>query len=456
MEKLPTKSSESYLESLNGYPEEKIGFILEAIEKGKLPLCDEKYRVLEIGPGGGSSVELLRQQTQSSDMPVEIHCVDALESPLSSVKAKDESYSVVIAEGQHLPFVDSTMSAVNTSAVLHEVSSYGHHSDQHSDINHSISEISRVLATKGLWAYRDMGAPIEGLLELRENEYTKGSVVAFIKKFLPDFLEKGTLSHKEYQDSISIQQNGDSIFLDNAEQWSSINIDRSLTISALSGLLREIERHYIVYLKDLLSWNTGISLEQDVTKGGHVIRLDPDSPYVNLQDIDFQPLEYLGDDRFVVTSDTYHTVLDDIAKNFLDGVDHGDESANDKFDAYVESEGSEYYFYYNLSQLILTTAKLSLEQSGEHVLLPENISDIVLLERPFSDSILQTVSENPLPDTKQLVAFKKLLVEQAKEVIIRIKHESKELLEKVLGAQYPVVLEQLEALVSMKNDPTSV
>jgi ubiquinone/menaquinone biosynthesis C-methylase UbiE len=362
MERLSQKSTPEYFENLDSYSAEKTQLVREALTSNTLPTIEDVIRILEIGPGGGGGVEQIRQElAQLASHNDELHAVDLLEVPLRGGKVEAGSDLRVAAKLQQLPYANDSVSAINTSSVFHEVATY----DGEGGVDDAIQEINRVLAKNGLWAYRDLGAPRNGLHEIVSNAY-RGEIVSFIKDLAPVLLPELATTYPEIEGQVTFEEAGD-----------------QLQITAPAGVIREFERHYLSYSKERT-----LSQSKDPTQ------------------TDVEVLE-----RFLVT------------------------------------EGTERYFYNSIASFVIRVVRESSQDDEDTVLFPESPEAIRIIDRPGNDHLLESVSTNPFPDTKQVIGFRKMNTQSAKAILDQISELDETELRNIFGDNFEETISELNSII---------
>lgn len=109
MEKLSQKLSAEYLSNIDSYSEEKTQLLVESLKGGDIPLTEDGVvRILEVGAGGGGSVERFKNVIESEGLEnVELHVVDILETPLQGNSVSENADLRVAAKLQQLPYAEA-------------------------------------------------------------------------------------------------------------------------------------------------------------------------------------------------------------------------------------------------------------------------------------------------------------------------------------------------------------
>ena len=403
------KDSSRYLELIGGNANEKIGYIIDSLKRNELPVVEGQIRILEIGPGGGESLEKLKEaidegvgvdQIDKDKIAIDfIPGLDMSDYESSQKMIQDtkdrlgEDAKIVIGLAQQLPFKSEAFSAINASAVFHEIYSY---SDGYESLNQTMKDVSRALAMGGILAYRDLAAPVEDLEKMSADIYKESSWIHFLKRFLPYFLSKsrGAEDGRYSSDKAVMKQGGELI-----NNIADANLSVELEFEASLGLIREIQRHFITFRSDFMDDN---DLDKDT------------SPEIVNKELDA----------------------------FFDSIIAGDKDNAKFYDDWLNKEGSESYICYNLPDLIKNFAKQSIEGSnGEYVMLPQSAEDIKTIIRNKYQDYLEASVANPLPEGKQLIRFKKMSIDDGLTTIQELKSDPQ--MKEVLG-EYIDMLDKLQ------------
>jgi SAM-dependent methyltransferase len=398
------KESGDYLAQIRNNTEEKTAKVLAAIESGTLPKDENgKYRLLELGIGGGESLKSLVKQVDSQE--VDFVAVDVLPELAGTVK-KELGIEALAADAAHLPLKDSSVSAVNASSIFHEISSYGFKDPKSGEmikgreaVDATMSELNRVLMPEGVLAYRDVAAP---------NEDSTEKSVTYQGKSWEEFLKW---------------------FLDGNQEITGVETtenDGKTVVTATAGMHRELQRHYLMFrdylrntprVKPLMGVEIISSEWYDVNAGVKM--------FVFQADASLEPIlkRYQAEEHDSATgkvykmfSDQFDLFYDDvIAKRLDNSGDPGEASKfRDEIAKWKVREGSERYTYASFSEMIVAGAKSVQDQNGEkYVLAPKQGSDIEFIPRYYYQAYLkQTVSE-PEAEGKQVITFAKLPLDSA-------------------------------------------
>lgn len=215
--------------------------IRDALGSDEIPRDkDGKITILELGIGGGESLKLMSEQAPDG---VSIIGVDLIPE-LAHHSSNELGIPSVVADVAHLPFRENSISAVNASAIFHEVSSYGIKKDDGrifglDAVKYTMAQIQNILLPGGLLAYRDVALTTKYLKSEKGVRYSSESWKKFIDWFLPEFLSSGPQMYDK--ELVRIQPYGGGV-----------------AITAPVGLHREIQRHYLM-LRDYVKTVDGDS-----------------------------------------------------------------------------------------------------------------------------------------------------------------------------------------------------
>lgn len=397
------KESGDYLGQISNNIEEKVDVIECALEKRRLPQAkDGKIRIVELGTGGGESLRKLKKAT-ASDSNVEMIALDVMPELLHPLR-EELNVEAVAADAGHMPFESGSISGINASAILHEISSYGTRDRNGSMVYMqdavvtAFSEMNRVLMPEGIVAYRDVLAPAENIGDIKEVKYSRESWKLFAEWFLDDFINFRPDFYKK--SDIEIKNDG-----------------RIFSLRAPIGLQREFQRHYLMlrdYLRRVKAKEFGIEMisspwlrELDGIKS---ITFTVNEHLAEFLDLSiFQVEEHDGQRIYKGDSDKFDELYDELMRYHF-------KNANDFMaiiDAWKKREGLEYYLYGDMADVLGLSIESSLETGNDHVLFPEFANDIAIAPRYYYDRYLKQVSDNPEKDGKQIMALKKLSKDNA-------------------------------------------
>jgi len=411
------KESGDYLKQIRNNIPEKISLLKRALDSGELPwTADGKMRIVELGIGGGESLKELREQTDGRE-DVELLAVDIMPKLVASLK-NETGLDGVAADAGALPFKDGSVSAVNASAIFHEVSSYGTRRRSsgmgkteiifgREAVLNTLEELNRILIPGGQLAYRDVLAPSGDLSQLKTARYFHKSWRSFAGWFMEDFLHSNLHYHEE------------------KEAVSSETVD-GLSLTASVGLQREFQRHYLMFrdfLRNCSPQDFGVSIHRsdwlDMNKGLKTVTFSLDerlAAHLDLSSLEghnsAEGLIYRSD------SDRFDKIYDDIIEHYFSELRSGSDIGQ-KFRKLIgdwkEREGLEHYIYGNIGDMLNLSCDASDSTDSHWILFPESSKDIVVAPRFYYNRYLKQVIDEPEKDGKQMISFKKMTREQARQ-----------------------------------------
>jgi hypothetical protein len=161
---------------------------------------------------------------------------------------------------------DSSIKAINASAVLHEINSYV---PRKTPIDRFFGEAIRILEKDGFLIYRDptlQSNPEEVNSLILKNDFAKKFFTVFLPKFLDKHFTQITdmygnsikpefYYHDRTTITLSLIGKTEPVSLDYQSfvdlQTNSIDFTKDITIKAPRRLLSEIQRHYILFVKNV-------------------------------------------------------------------------------------------------------------------------------------------------------------------------------------------------------------
>jgi len=413
------KSHNSYIDkAINGNGQEKAAFTLEAMRR----LRDRdilNQHVIEIGPGGGSSVDIISDSFEKGEQDgVNLHMsfleLEGIES--EGLKLAQERLAEFATSSFHqgdaknlYSIFGNEVDVVAASAVLHEVYSYG---GGYGALDVTFGEITNALKPGGFFAYRD----VLSVNRLSQHErtrhvYDREAWVRFTQLFLTHYLSEAEHPYHRHEDMLIFEQDSTRVDL------SDVDMTKNLSIEAPIGLLREIQRHYIT-LRDYV-WREGSLGVTPVLEGvnssdwvdikrGHK-RVHFTS---TLHDPLLDALSEASDDGVesrIVDGDIFDSTSEVLLGRFLRKVCDGDKESTAIWSNWLSREGSETYVYMTLNKLIGAVAVQSFTASqGAKILLPVKSEDVAVAPRAYYNRFLQGRLSNPILDGKQMVLFESI------------------------------------------------
>jgi SAM-dependent methyltransferase len=210
-------------------------------------------RILEIGPGGGQSLENAIALSEGWHRDDAYFVIDLSRDVLAGLQTSSSIHRYpnvhcVQADAVQLPFHDESFAFINLSSVAHECSSYRGGLDA---IRTLAAECSRVLKKSGILIFRDP----EGtdLHATEECEISGCLARAFFHLFLPRFLDSTyTAVHKPtFYDSSNVSVGVEGVTYSFADYFSRLESSAGagrLRVICDSGLIRELQRHYLTFI----------------------------------------------------------------------------------------------------------------------------------------------------------------------------------------------------------------
>lgn len=318
------KIHKGYLEQISKNMDEKVGDIVDCIQSGDIPRRRGRALILELGIGGG---EGLNHLTRAAKILESIDVI-GVDNEIALVElAKQKDLVAIHGSATSLPFDDESVSAINASAVFHEVFSYSQTVGMTSRaaLSKAFREIDRVLMPGGKLFYRDVLCP-DGMNLMKCVIYERASWISFTRKFLELYHPKG----KEQYSSDPIRIN---------------DVDDGLAIECPIGLHREIQRHYLTfrdYVGHSMSGKIGIAIEKNGKEFAFRIQNNAlRARYTEQRLIDGDNVVYSG----TIGMDLFDAIISDLFEGQF-----GQEGV-DLVDAWFVREGRESYVYGSCSDL---------------------------------------------------------------------------------------------------------
>ncbi|MCX6791428.1 MAG: class I SAM-dependent methyltransferase [Candidatus Gottesmanbacteria bacterium] len=418
------KYSQAYMYAICGASEEKNVLLVDALRRKELPTCGGKTTILEVGPGSGESLRLLHSMIPELSLsdPVQLVSVD-LHASGSRINTLRKISVVVEGDVQALPFEPEVFSAVNISAVLHEVYSYGRGLG---GIHQALREMSRVLLPGGICCYRDPYAPNVNFMAQASQLYKGPAWISFLKHFVPDFLQHGVTPYATKSRKIRFYQSLDGT--EHLQPLNDVDVHLPVRMEAPVGLQREIQRHYLTLREYLIrSGSLGFRMVKPGWKGTLYANRPTGVQTLDDKGLAHELIQAIASGRAsgytfkIHGSLLFDQAVDFMMCDFFDRLDQADPLATRHYAAWQAREGRECYTYLSLSDLLVTTVKESLRQSkGEYVLLPSSVRDIRVVPRYSYQIYLSTVLGVPFFEGKQMVRFTKYKRSQTRPVLQRL------------------------------------
>lgn len=449
------KAKKSYLDCIAASPEEKAELTRYMAKVGG-------GKILEIGAGAGTAIaEIVHkvEQAFSPDQRPEIIVFDVIADVFDRVKetlgATDVTIKYVVGDGtRNLPFEDGSISAINLSAVAHECFSYG---GGYTGLHRLAKECGRVMTPNGILTYRDPDG-IE-LHSMEEACFTTPFARKFLAFFLPKFIDRthSTLSNKVdlgYAHTLTIHMNGSPLSLNELMNVDSEVLQTAqITINCKGGLIHEIQRHLILFAKDLIS----IDMQGWGKEGASIDKLDgtrivevhhPDAINKVAELLRLSGVNFSHDGGKFALSISALNLLQTQMRVIL--AHNGDELTVSEDTSCIldwgTSEGEENYFYGSCEEVIARFAHFSIVQDGTgemgySCLCPISTDHIRTIERgshsEFLRDNIKRDTESALKDKKRHIHFTKIPLEKAFPILLNYYRETR----------HPAVLETLQAFM---------
>lgn len=392
-------------------PDEKIGELADAITKGQLPKApDGRLKILELGTGGGESIGVLKKALDGRQ-DVDVFAADVSVGILRKIQ-NEQGVASVAADAMKLPFKENSLSAINASAVFHEVSSYGSFGNKpeadaekpygREAVRQAFIEIQGALMPEGMLTYRDVFCP-DGMFEEKTIIYNSKAWKHFAKWFYPGFLEANTRA---------FPQDGQSKIEEDSE---------SMQLTTSRHLHRELQRHYLMlrdYLRTQLAANIGLEvIKEEWTDKEKGIKthefLARDMLHQLLRQ--GEAAETYG--RHTMQSEEYDALFDRLIEELLEQELDGGSPLGVELSGWKKREGKEVYTYASIREMLDVACDSSTEVKDGYILFPKIGDDIKVLPRDYYNRYLQEVIDAPEFDGKQIVRFHKISLQEALQAL---------------------------------------
>lgn len=407
------KETDGYLSQIASNPDEKIGGLVSAISDNQLPKsADGRLKVLELGTGGGQSIGALKKATEGRN-DVDIFAADVSIAILRKIYNEQGVVSVA-TDALRLPFKENSLSAVNASAVFHEISSYGPFGNSETGkeklygreaVKKAFMEIHKALMPEGLLSYRDVFCS-DSMFEEETVIYNNRAWELFAKWFYPEFLDTNTRVFPQ-EGQPTIEKDGTSVKL-----------------TTTKHLHRELQRHYLMlrdYLRTQLAENIGLEAikEEWVDKDKGIKThefIAKGMLYKLLNQGDISE----GYGKYTLHSTEYDKLFDRLIEQLLGQHPESTSSLEVELSGWKKREGKEVYTYGSIGEMLLLACESGAQVKDGYVLFPRSASDIRVIPRDYYNRYLQEVIENPEFDGKQSIRFYKVLPQEALRSLYRL------------------------------------
>lgn len=405
------KESEGYLSQIANNPDEKIGELADAIINNQLPRAsDGRLKILELGTGGGKSIEILKKVLKNRQ-DIDVFAADVSVSILRKIQS-EQGVPSVAADAMRLPFKENSLSAINASAVFHEVSSYGSFGSKpeieaekpygREAVKRAFMEIQSALMPEGMLTYRDVYCP-DGMFEEKTVNYNSRAWKYFAKWFYLEFLEA---------DARAFPQDGQPRIEEDGE---------SMKLTASKHLHRELQRHYLMlrdYLRTQLADNIGLEVvkEEWVDKEKGIKTHEFLARGVLYQLLKKGETEE-GYGKYTMQSEEYDALFDKLIEQTLEQELDAGSPIGVELSGWKKREGKEVYTYASTREMLDVACESSAEAKDGYILFPKIADDIKVLPRDYYNRYLQEVVDVPEFDGKQIVRFHKISLQEALQAL---------------------------------------
>lgn len=243
-----TKKQEIYIEQISGHVDEKIELLLKELKHGNLPLIDDKIRVLDCGIGGGESLVAIKSEIKNPNL--DIIAFDLIIEYVQRFTHMNQGSHGVVGDAFKFPFKDNSLSAINVSAVLHEVISYGFNESNQPErlsiVNEFISSVVSSLAKGGIITYRDIFLP-ENHQETQSIEYSS-HFKDFLSVYFTLLSKRASIIYKTQIPEIVYNK-------------------ETCKVSGALHYHREFQRHFVTFM-DFMSRGYGYKSLEDFLSSG--------------------------------------------------------------------------------------------------------------------------------------------------------------------------------------------
>ena len=387
------KINKFYLEQISNNETEKLGDLKQLIIEDRLPRINGKINILELGVGGGETIKELKDQLYGRG---DVNVIGMDSAFIFSDNFRNTTSSeAIVADAVLIPIKENSLSAVNASAILHEVSSYGVCAEDdkkvfgYKAIKKTLNEIKRCLAENGALIYRDVACP-KNRLEIKTVNYERKSWQIFLDMYIPILYDASKeVSPEIFNDYKMDEENG------------------SKRITATAQMQREIQRHYITfrdYFRKKIFPEMGIKVinenwfEKDKGNKQHSIELSGVALKYYINKI--KPESQTADMKNLslnILSDEYDDFTDEIIEKVLD------EKIFDFHDEWFRREGREIYTYLEPEEIkqIAAENENSSTKGGSGLVVESE----KMLPRYYYQRYLDRVIKDPEFEGKQIINF---------------------------------------------------
>lgn len=408
------KERAGYLLQIANNSGEKIGEVTDAIINDQLPKAtDGRIKILELGTGGGESIATLRKLIGNRS-DVDVFASDVSVGILQKIK-NEQGISSIAADALKLPLKENSLSAINASAVFHEVSSYGLFGNKlesgniygREALTCVFVEIQRALMLGGMLAYRDVFCPNE-MFEEKTVVYKSRAWTYFVEWFYPNFLEADVRVFSQ-DNQLKMEKTND-----------------TMNLTATKHMHRELQRHYLMfrdYLRTQLANTIGLKvIKEDWVDKERGIKTHEFMASGMLYQF-ASPNGNRRYEKYEMQSDEYDRLFDELIEKILK-----QELANNsllvaEMSDWKKREGKEVYTYADIAEILELTCESGAVVRSGHVLFPKTTSDVKILPRNYYNRYLREIIDSPEFDGKQIVCFYKISLQEALQSLDNLEKE---------------------------------
>lgn len=445
----------SYLEKISQHLDEKTHI---------KDYVSENNAYLDIGTGGDAIFSIAESLDNSTHCKliagdIDPKVLDAIKLRKPEIHKYLQGSSNINVEFQVLDATNmralekDSLNGVGASALAHEIYSYARPKEP---LQLFIEECSRVLKKDGVFIYRDpkwTDTPDKQCNLVLDSKLARYFSVLFLPKFLDDHYTTIKLHDKSYKpnpygnNSVRITffekgQNTETILYPSQLLrciTKDIDFSKKISVSAPLGLITELQRHYLVFLKSVfnaqnleklstLDDHPELQLLENFLEKGVEIDLETTRkllPQLCLKVKDRGLLRLQEDATLLIDPKLLVLLYAQSEKDFLDSFDHF--LADMPLDTlkYFLLEGDEHYFYQTTDQFIRYVAEQSnfyLSQTDKKgwILAPISKEKIIFAERPEYQKILEkemtildSFGEIVAPETRKCIIHFRLMQQNA-------------------------------------------
>ena len=308
---------------------------------------------------------------------------------------KNIDSEAIVADAGLMPIQESSLSAVNASAVFHEISSYGVNTENDKKIfgikavEKTLNEITRCLVDEGVLIYRDVACP-KDRLKIKTVEYDRKSWQLFIDMYLPVLMDASKGILPEILNGCKIKTK-----------------EGKTCITATAQVQREIQRHYITfrdYFRKKIFPDIGVNIINEtwneksegnkahsielssVALSQYIDKIKPDNPTCKMNNL-----------FLTLPSDDYDDFTDELIALTLN------DKNSDLLREWLRREGREIYTYLEPTEIKnIVSSNQSIADAKESLL---SVDSEKMIPRYYYQRYLDRIIKNPEFEGKQIINF---------------------------------------------------